>query len=239
MLGFPTLLDIFPTKIVFLDFASKFKPIYWGQLRLTKLFTLLQAYCPSGDKCPLQGSQMPWAFMKEEIDTILGEHGGEEKKWTNMTEFWRRRKGFVTWCIFCELIFDWLFLSFLKTWVFFLWHVLAQESRASLIVTVWGWSVIFQVDLLPLQRQCVPYKGYYVTCKCGSVAGNILFLNTTLMQGSFCRSSLQDRGPFECRAAFQKTQRTGIFWDTALCPNLHLTFRNIIGQGWAVPFGIV
>ena len=24
---------------------------------------------------------MPWAFMKEEIDTILGEHGGEEKKW--------------------------------------------------------------------------------------------------------------------------------------------------------------
>ena len=43
--------------------------------------TLLQAYCPSGDKCPLQGSQMPWAFMKEEIDTILGEHGGEEKKW--------------------------------------------------------------------------------------------------------------------------------------------------------------
>lgn len=119
MLGFPTLLDIFPTKIVFLDFASKFKPIYWGQLRLTKLFTLLQAYCPSGDKCPLQGSQMPWAFMKEEIDTILGEHGGEEKKWTNMTEFWRRRKGFVTWCIFCELIFDWLFLSFLKTWVFF------------------------------------------------------------------------------------------------------------------------
>jgi len=39
-----------------------------------------EAYCPSGDKCPLQGSQMPWAFMKEEIDTILGEHGGEEKK---------------------------------------------------------------------------------------------------------------------------------------------------------------
>jgi len=34
-----------------------------------------EAYCPSGDKCPLQGSQMPWAFMKEEIDTILGDHG--------------------------------------------------------------------------------------------------------------------------------------------------------------------
>merc|ERR1719436_2144034 len=39
-----------------------------------------EAYCPSGDKCPLQGSQMPWAFMKEEIDTILGEHGGEEEE---------------------------------------------------------------------------------------------------------------------------------------------------------------
>ena len=145
----------------------------------------------------------------------------------------------------CDLMYIlwtdiWLaFPQFPENLSLFLWHVLAQESRASLIVTVWGWSVIFQVDLLPLQRQCVPYKGYYVTCKCGSVAGNILFLNTTLMQGSFCRSSLQDRGPFECRAAFQKTQRTGIFWDTALCPNLHLTFRNIIGQGWAVPFGIV
>jgi len=32
-----------------------------------------EAFCPSGDKCPLQGSIVPWAFMQEEIETILGE----------------------------------------------------------------------------------------------------------------------------------------------------------------------
>ncbi|GAV07343.1 hypothetical protein RvY_17184 [Ramazzottius varieornatus] len=32
-------------------------------------------YCPSGERCPLQGSTVPWAFMQGEIATILG---GEE-----------------------------------------------------------------------------------------------------------------------------------------------------------------
>ena len=31
------------------------------------------AFCPSGDKCPLQGSIVPWAFMPEEIETILNQ----------------------------------------------------------------------------------------------------------------------------------------------------------------------
>jgi len=35
-----------------------------------------EAYCPSGDRCPLQGSTVPWAFMQEEIDTILAEKTG-------------------------------------------------------------------------------------------------------------------------------------------------------------------
>lgn len=34
---------------------------------------VLQVYCPSGEKCPLANSQVPWAFMQGEIATILGE----------------------------------------------------------------------------------------------------------------------------------------------------------------------
>lgn len=30
-----------------------------------------EVYCPSGEKCPLQDSQVPWAFMANEISTIL------------------------------------------------------------------------------------------------------------------------------------------------------------------------
>jgi len=30
-----------------------------------------EAFCPSGDKCPLAGSTGPWSFMQEEITTIL------------------------------------------------------------------------------------------------------------------------------------------------------------------------
>ncbi|CAP26997.2 Protein CBR-TAG-260 [Caenorhabditis briggsae] len=37
-------------------------------------------YCPSGDKCPLVGSAMPWAFMQGEIAQILGDEYEDFKK---------------------------------------------------------------------------------------------------------------------------------------------------------------
>lgn len=40
----------------------------------------LQVYCPSGDKCPLANSNVPWAFMQGEIATILGEDFNKTKK---------------------------------------------------------------------------------------------------------------------------------------------------------------
>ncbi|CAG0880880.1 unnamed protein product [Cyprideis torosa] len=39
-----------------------------------------EVYCPSGERCPLAGSTVPWAFMQGEIATILGEEYSQSLK---------------------------------------------------------------------------------------------------------------------------------------------------------------
>lgn len=39
-----------------------------------------EVYCPSGERCPLSGSAVPWAFMQGEISTILAGEGVNMKK---------------------------------------------------------------------------------------------------------------------------------------------------------------
>ena len=38
-----------------------------------------EVYCPSGEKCLLTGSNIPWAFMQNEIAAILGEEYNRNK----------------------------------------------------------------------------------------------------------------------------------------------------------------
>jgi len=39
-----------------------------------------EVFCPSGDRCPLAGSNVPWAFMQGEITTIVQEGQNAEAK---------------------------------------------------------------------------------------------------------------------------------------------------------------
>ena len=38
-----------------------------------------EVYCPSGEKCILAGSNIPWAFMQNEIAAILGGSSGSDE----------------------------------------------------------------------------------------------------------------------------------------------------------------
>jgi len=38
-----------------------------------------EVYCPSGEKCLLAGSNIPWAFMQNEIAAILGGTSGSDE----------------------------------------------------------------------------------------------------------------------------------------------------------------
>jgi hypothetical protein len=42
-----------------------------------------EVFCPSGERCPLQGSNLPWAFMQGEIATILGTEFAVKKEKDN------------------------------------------------------------------------------------------------------------------------------------------------------------
>lgn len=60
------------------------KPDYLNHTVNTETFKkwhrYLQVYCPSGEKCPLANSTVPWAFMQGEIATILGEEFKAKKE---------------------------------------------------------------------------------------------------------------------------------------------------------------
>lgn len=44
-----------------------------------------EVYCPSGQRCPLLGSSVPWAFMQNEIATILSEDHGHNSNQSSAT----------------------------------------------------------------------------------------------------------------------------------------------------------
>ena len=56
------------------------RSVGWIRAIIIRLKVVFQAFCPSGERCPLQGSTVPWAFMQEEIETILGEKSEQDKK---------------------------------------------------------------------------------------------------------------------------------------------------------------
>jgi len=47
---------------------------------IKKQGTTNEVFCPSGERCPLTGSNIPWAFMQGEISTILAEGAAADEK---------------------------------------------------------------------------------------------------------------------------------------------------------------
>ena len=97
-----------------------------------------EVYCPSGERCLLAGSNIPWAFMQNELAAIVGESYGRKRLKvenergdnTSETNNWSS--------MFCFVELRWILVSFLTCWM----HTFHSMDLSNCAVHVFSWNSI-------------------------------------------------------------------------------------------------